>query len=259
LRKIKVCLCLPWYQGAHRDATAQMLTLFNYFGRLEERLHCLAHGAALDQLPPLDRYDQTGAAEVTPDLVGTEIEFGIADQMGLSLVGLARERCVDLALSWGADYCFFFDSDMHVPTSALLSLLRDDKPIVAALAFTGRDPITPVIYTAEEIYEEDPERKGEGLIHFDYSPVLHYEKDALQQVDAIGSGVMLIKAEVFRKIKKPWFYTVGVGEDIYFCLRAKRENIPVFVDTRVKSPHLKTYADWQTEDKWLARVERESL
>lgn len=265
-KKIKVALCLPWYQGAHRDVSAQMLTLFNYFGKLSERLRYLNSQRPLsesqwylDWLPKLDPYDPTGDAEVTLDMVGTEIEFSIADQMGCSLIGLARERCVDVALGWEADYVFFFDSDMHVPTSAFLKLLRNDVPIVAALAFTGRDPITPVVYKAEEIYEPDPEREGEGLIHFDYSPVLHYEKDALQQVDAIGSGVMLIKAEVFKQIKKPWFYTVGVGEDIYFCLRAKREGIPVYVDTRVKTPHLMTYSGWQTEAKYLERVEREGL
>jgi hypothetical protein len=263
-RKVKVALCLPWYSGADKDCTPQMLTLLNYFGRLSERLRWLKHLMPLSQsewyvqdLPKLDPY--TPGAEVTPDLVGTEIEFGIASEIGCSLVGMARERCVDYALAWGADYCFFFDADMLVPTSAFLQLFRDNVPVVGALAFTGRDPITPVIYTASEKFEEDPERPGEGRIAMDFQPVLHYEKDALQQVQAIGSGVMLIKAEVFKQLKKPWFYSTGVGEDIYFCLMCKRADIPVYVDTRVKTAHKARVSDWQTEEKYLGRLEAEGI
>jgi GT2 family glycosyltransferase len=241
-----------------------MLTLFNYCGKLSERLRWLKSQLPLsgdqwylDTLPRLDPH--TEGAEVPLELVGTEIDFALVDEMGCSLVGMARERCVEGAMAWGADYLLFFDADMHVPTSAILQLIRNDVSICGALAFTGRDPITPVIYDAAEVFQPDPERPGEGVVHLDYKPVLHYEKDALQQVDAIGSGCMLVKREAFEKIPKPWFYSTGIGEDIMFCLRAKRHGVPVYVDTRVKVPHLKTYADWQTEAKFLARVEREAL
>lgn len=258
MKKLKVALCLPWYAGPDRDCTAQMLTLFNYFGKLQERMGFLAqlgrHEAEwwLGKLPKLDPHDKNGS-EIPESLIGTEIEFGLVDEMGCSLIGLARDRCADDALGWGADYLFWFDSDMLVPTSALLRLLANDVPVCGALAFTGRDPITPVIYNAEEKFVEDPERPGEGRITCDFSPVTNYKRDALQKVDAIGSGVMLIKADVFRQIKRPWFYATGIGEDIYFCLMCKRYGIPVYVDTRVKTAHRVTFPDFQTEQKYLQR------
>ncbi len=57
----------------------------------------------------------------------------------------------------------------------------------------------------------------------------------LEEVSAIGMGLMLIKAEVFRKMAKPWFhihYQNGVysGEDIWFCRSARETGFKVMLD-----------------------------
>lgn len=247
MKTVRVALGYPWYAGADRDCVTNFLSIQHYMGRLQERLLHPPNGHVL---PPLD--PTNALSDIPPELVGTKFEFFIADEVGCSLPGMARERIVDKCLEHGVDYIMWSDADMAWGTDAFLRLYLDDKPIVGALAFTGRRPITPVIYKFSG-YNTEVDDRGMTHIKFDAAPVPDYEKNALQQVDAIGSGVMLIKAETFRKIPKPWFTSYGLGEDIYFCSRAKAYGVPVFVDTRVKTSHKPTFHNqWHDETAYEA-------
>ncbi len=258
VKPIKVALGYPWYAGADRDCVTNFLSNQHYFGRLQERLSWLAQENPLDAayalkhvLSPLDPTNP--ASDIPEDMIGMEFEFGICDEVGCSLPGMARERIVDKCLEWGADYILWSDADMAWSTDAFLRLFLDKKPIVGALAFTGRKPITPVIYRFQD-YNEIVDDKGMKHIQFTSVPVPDYKRDALQQVDAIGSGVMLINCEVFKQIPKPWFTSYGLGEDIYFCSRAKAYGVPVYVDTRVKTSHKPTFHhQWHNEAAYEAQ------
>ena len=65
-------------------------------------------------------------------------------------------------------------------------------------------------------------------------------KDTLTECDAVGFGGVMIKMDLIKKMRPPYFFsTTGSGEDIYFCTKAKKEaNARVFMDTRVKLGHL---------------------
>lgn len=256
MSRVRVAIGAPWYNGPDRDCAAQFLAFFHYLGRLQERLMWLNQAQRqflqVDTLPPIDPHHKDPLAEVPSELIGTEFEFSLIPIMGCSLVGMARERIVDAALEWGASYLLFWDDDMWFEPSAFLRLYLDQKPVVAALAFTARDPATPVIYDFKESFEEDPEHPGEGRRRIDIAPVLDYQPNALQEVSAVGSGMILIKTDVFRTVPKPWFYSTGMGEDIWFSMACQRHGIPIYVDTRVKTGHKKTYSGWQTEPEYLA-------
>jgi hypothetical protein len=259
-KKVKVALGYPWDTGADRDCVTNFLANQHYFGRLQERLSWLAHEDPIDAefalrnvLPPLDPTNPAGTSEIPPELIGTEFEFFIAEEVACSLPGLARENIVDKCLAAGMDYILWSDADMTWGTDVFLRLYLDQKPIVAALAFTGRKPIVPVIYRFDG-YRVLVDAKGHTNVHFNAQPVLDYKRDALQQVDAIGSGVMLINCEAFKKIPKPWFSSYGVGEDIWFCSRAKAYDVGVWVDTRAKTAHKPTFNDtWHGEAAYDAQ------
>lgn len=240
---VKVALCLPWYDGADKDCVANMLIFQHYLGRLQERLWWLKHGykSTDTELPPLD--DVNSKAEIPKELIGTEFKFAISDEIGCSLPGMARERCVDASMRWGADYFLFYDDDMLFGNDAFLRLYLDDKPIVGALAFTGREPITPVIYECDEVWAED-----QSSVKLDYRPSFEYRRDELYEVPAVGAGMMLIKREVFEKVPKPWFNSTGMGEDIFFCMMCRKHGISTYVDTRVKTIHKPTFQkQWHDE------------
>ena len=248
-QKVKVALCLPWYAGADRDCVTHFLQFQHYLGRLQERLSWIAQqprGFKIGDMPKLDPANTTGFSEIHPDLWGTEIEFGVADEIGCSLPGLARERCADNALAWGADYLLYYDADMIFGTDLFLRLLMARKPMIGALAFTGREPVTPVIYNFKDF-------KFDKEVSFTSEPIFEYPRDQVAQVDAIGGGVFLVDADVFRSMAKPWFATQSaLGEDIYFCARCKMQNIPVHVHTGAKTLHKPTFPQvWHCEDLYF--------
>lgn len=255
-RKIKVALCLPWYQGSDPECVATHLQIQHYFGRLQERLLHYNPLLPARNLPPLDPANTTGFSEIPPELWGTEIEFGISEEIKCSLVGTARERTIEAALSWGADYVLFYDADMLFGSDLFLRLLLANKPITAALAFTGREPIAPVIYRFKDwkdiTIDDKPRVSFESQVVFDYEP------NTLQQVDGVGFGVVLIDTDVFRIIPKPWFgneFSKGIGEDIYLCAMAKHFGIPVHVHTGAKTIHKPTFVpEWHDERKYLAHL-----
>lgn len=254
-QKIKVALCLPWYAGADRDCVVHFLEFQHYLGRLQERLKVIAKMAApypepfpdVSVLGKLDPVNQTGFSEIPKELYGTEIEFGLVEEIGCSLPGMARERCIDNALAWGADYLMFYDADMIFGTDVFFKLFMAQKPVVAALAFTGRQPIAPVIYRFKDYKLVD------GQAHFDSQAIFDYKQDTLQQVDGVGGGVFMVEANVFKSLAKPWFATSSaLGEDIYFCARCKIQDIEVWVHTGAKTLHKPTFpSDWHGEVKYL--------
>lgn len=248
---VKVALCLPWYNGSDRDTCANNLNFLLYLGRLQERSWWLANTPGEPPegvMPPLDWVND---GHIPREMRGTIFQFGIADETGCSLVGMARERTVDNALAWGADYILFWDDDMLFATDAFLRLYGADKPVCAALAFTARAPISPVIFRFDT-WDVSPA----GPDTFKTAHVFDYRRDALQQVDAVGSGMVLIRADVFRQLPKPWFATgSAMGEDIYFCYRCKKLGIDVWVDTRVKTLHKRTFPGWHDELEYLKLYE----
>lgn len=251
MRPIKVAQCLPWYAGADKDCQADALAFQHYLGRLQERAwwldRCLDWGVSPNPPPLAPGFP---GAELPYSLIGQEFEFGISAQVGYSLPGAARELAVDFALGWGADYIFFYDADMVFSPDIFLRLFLDDKPVVGALAFTARVPVTPVVYSYNGSFKQD-----QAGIHADVHPILDYKRDALQQVDAIGFGVVLIQAGVFRSMPKPWFNSPGIGEDILFCIRCKQFGIPVHVDTRAKTAHKPRYHErWHDEAAFDLRL-----
>jgi len=255
VKKIKVVLGFPWYGGPDIDCFPLFFEIMSYFGRLRERsiwYHALRQSnieleTVLPQLDTISADPSLG--ELDPAEIDGIFEFYIAVETRMSLPGLARERVVDMAMSAGADWLFFWDSDMRFDPNAFLRLYRHNKPVVAALAFTSRDPIQPVIYRIKEGY--DPINKCPT---YDSVTVFDYPEDKLisdQDIDgsmAFGAGVVLINMNVFRQIPKPWFNSTGCGEDWFFAVQCHRYGISRYVDTSVKAEHKKHEARWYDEE-----------
>ena len=137
-----------------------------------------------------------------------------------------RNALVDSVINERCDYLMFIDADMRFPKDALVRLLKHNKDIVGVNATTRSEPVKP---TAKNInYEED------GSVS--WLPVYSNVKKGIEKVDAIGCGVILIKNSAFKKLEKPYFYFEQLpngkllGEDIYFCIKAKDAGIDTYVD-----------------------------
>ena len=171
--------------------------------------------------------------ENSNDLNKPQFEFYWAST-GKIFTPMAREIIVDKALKIGADYVFMIDDDMLAKPDVFEQLYKHNVDVVAALAFTRNPPHLPVIYTQREGW--DPVASREFVVT---EWVTNYPKNKLVQCDAVGFGAVLIKMDVIKKMEIPYFMSsTGTGEDILFCLKARKAGAKIFMDTSVKLGHV---------------------
>lgn len=158
---------------------------------------------------------------------GTEIML-----FALSAVDIAREKISQYALDNKFDYVLFIDSDMVFPSDTILRLLEHDKDIVSGLAFQRKPPYSPCIYQTLRFGEAGDVRSV---------PCKEYER-GLIEVEGCGMACCLIKTEVMLDIYKSGQYLFnplpGYGEDLSFCLRARKLDHKIYADTTLQIGHL---------------------
>jgi hypothetical protein len=159
---------------------------------------------------------------------------------GRLLTPMAREKLIKEAIKGGMNYIVMMDNDMLYPIDFLEKMLEDiekhpEIDILAPLAFMRSAPHYAVMYTLLDGYD--------STTHTEYyinQFVKKYPKNKLVECDAVGFGAVLIKMDIFKKMKEPYcFSTTGTGEDIYLCYKARKEaKARVFMDTRIKLGHM---------------------
>lgn len=131
-------------------------------------------------------------------------------------IGQLRSGCVALAQQAGASHLLFVDADMRFPEDTLDRLLEASVDIVAA----------------NYVQRTMPEWFVARIAGASVSSVGCTGRLA---VDSVGCGVMLIKMSVFDRLERPWFATPDdgyehVGEDVYFCRKARAAGLTVWID-----------------------------
>jgi glycosyltransferase involved in cell wall biosynthesis len=168
-------------------------------------------------------------------------------------VDYARNLLVEKALG---DYIFFLDDDTLPPINAITKLKECNQDIVSGLYFSKQEPHFPQIFYKNK-------EKNEL-----YDTIGDYQKDQLIEVDACGAGCLLIKKEVFKKIKQPYFNyipsgekTNRKGEDYYFCEQAKKAGYKIYCDTSIICGHLGTKVvgpdHWEISRQRLLDIEKQ--
>lgn len=153
-----------------------------------------------------------------------DIELGSFWFQG-SLVSHARNRLLDDAINWGADFALFLDADHTFPMDALDRLLAHNVEAVGINPAARTDPTGP---TAANVLD--------GKL----APVwTTQEMKGLEKVDRIGFGIALLNLSIMDRLKDggPLFHfrlsddgRELTGEDYYFCERLEQAGIPVYVD-----------------------------
>lgn len=146
-------------------------------------------------------------------------------------VHVARNAIVKEALENGASHVMFIDSDMQFPGDSINTLMDHDKDIVGGLYFRRQPPHWPTVMRIED---------KKMMV------VTNPPADKLFQVDVAATGFLLIKTEVFKKIEPPYFYFNQfhgkyVGEDTYFCVKARKNNIKIWIDPTIPLGHVGEY------------------
>ncbi len=135
----------------------------------------------------------------------------------------------------GLEWLMFLDDDHVVQPHTLMNLLSHDVNIVGALYSTKRPPFFPLAFK-EKLNDE-------WYRHYSWTDLA--QGDRLREVEAAGTGGMLIHKHVFTKIPEPWFHWgIDYSDDVYFCRKAKQAGFKVHVDTQTRLGHVSTMVVW---------------
>ena len=139
-----------------------------------------------------------------------------------TLIADQRHDLAKQALLEEADYLLMLDSDMRFPHDIIHHMVSRDKDILAACSATRKHPA-----------------KTNAFRSIRPSLNLWIDKGSkgLHEVAAVGTAIMLIKTEVFFRMDLPFFEIVWddyfqhfMGEDVYFCAKARQAGFKVWVD-----------------------------
>lgn len=180
----------------------------------------------------------------------TRIESG-------GLLSRGRNELVQAFMATDAEWLLMLDSDEQIDVDTfdkLVDTVHDqDRPIVAGLYFGWiRQQPVPLIF-----------RRNEGTTTF--NPIYDYPPDQVLEVDAAGTGCLMIHRSVFEAFQAEagphdgkhwcWFRDMPVNqdwfsEDHFFCARAKELGFKIHAHTGATLPHRKRF--WLTEADYRA-------
>lgn len=147
-----------------------------------------------------------------------------------------REHLADEALSIGADYTLWLDSDMVFPQTTAVRLMAHKKDVVVCNYVKRQPPFKGVAYPKIGDWE---------------NPLSIATAQDLVPVEGVGMGCFMHKTEILKDMKKPYFEfgwtpksNDWLGEDMMFCQKIARTNRQIFVDTQLslEMRHLGTWA-----------------
>jgi len=139
----------------------------------------------------------------------------------------ARNIVSNLAMESESDFLLLIDDDMVVPKDMLARLIMRDVDIISPLFFRANPPIEPLIYTFDKY--------GDRVPYYDYPKQALFETPG-----GNGTGVMLIKTSVLRKMERSmdiiWKGLVDpeIAEDVEFCDKAQDLGFKTWCDSTVE-------------------------
>lgn len=164
------------------------------------------------------------------------VDRGTIDAMIVegSLVYDARDDIARTAVDNDYDYVLYVDSDMIFTADDVKNLLAHDADICSGLYVTRHGENKNVIYNEIITRRRFPYRAPK-LINDNATT-------GYGRIAACGFGFCLIKVSVlksmFKRYKSLFEPKWGVGEDVAFCIRAKKCGFDIFTDRDVKLGHI---------------------
>lgn len=144
----------------------------------------------------------------------------------------ARNSLIMQAQAEGASHLLMCDTDQIYPPDTLTKLLAHNVDICGVRVHSRWMPFSPVFYRG-------------SLGQYKFIPDEEMYSGEVVEIDATGTGCLLLNMRIFDELKPPWFqFTMHrdrpVGEDIYFCSQARQAGFKIFVDTSIAVGHMTT-------------------
>lgn len=147
-------------------------------------------------------------------------------------IDVNREDIAQASVDDSCDWCLMIDTDMSYPAHLLDTLISRDKDVIGVPYYSPRwNPNTKQDDVVPIVYKDVGDNYDAG-----WCRLKKIEQTQLFRLDAIGTGILLVKTKVFKKLEKPWFLIEGkkdnriVGEDLRFCLECQKAGFEVWAD-----------------------------
>src|SRR3990167_10580536 len=140
-----------------------------------------------------------------------------------------RNTIVQKFLASECDYLMMIDSDI-IPPPNILNLADFNVDIITPLMFVKQKGVLIPLFL---------KRNKDGM----YDAADYLGRTGLQEVDATGTGCIIIKREVLEKVKHPFenvYDEDGIktlGNDFYFCQKARKLGYKVWVHLDYVASH----------------------
>ena len=150
-------------------------------------------------------------------LKGFPYEYTVLFHEG-SMLHVMRNRLIQKAIDEKCTHLLFIDSDMMFEKDSAIRLLKRNKDIIGVNYHKRKLPVEAIVQNPKKL-------------------------QGLTTCDAVGTGFMLIRLDIFKKLEQPWFfwaYADGepVGEDFWFCAKAREMGYNIYCDMGLKMGHI---------------------
>lgn len=158
----------------------------------------------------------------------------------------ARNELMRTGLKSGTRYLFFLDDDVTVPPNTLRTLIQEmerqpkDVAVLAGIYCSKEYPPQPLVF----------KNMGDG-------PYYQWKLGEVFEVEAVATGMMLIRMEAIRQIQEPWFIDVDgvekgrrlglvsdpelldfkMTDDVFFCQKVRKAGFRVMAHGGVLGMH----------------------
>lgn len=180
-----------------------------------------------------------------------EVGYDIATS---SLIYDARNQLAQHAISGGYDYALWLDSDTLPPSEALWKLkvaTEEGYDMVSGLYFQRKPPFGPTIYKRLELMQLDG-----GKLDPVAEQYTDYPRGELFEIQGCGFGCTFMTVDLLRRVTDqfgilPFMPVGGFGEDLSFCMRARRAGAKIGCDSSVRCGHVgRMVFDEAWADEW---------
>jgi hypothetical protein len=134
-----------------------------------------------------------------------------------------RNEILDKAVG---EWLCMIDDDQVFHADILMKLLARDKDVIAPLILERHFPYKPVAFRN---------------INGERQSVL---MNGLQEVDALGTGIFLMKRKVWETVGKFRYSGEVIKEDLDYCQRIKAAGFSIFCDFSLPAGHMTPFAVW---------------
>jgi len=146
-------------------------------------------------------------------------------------IAAIRNNLVEQAQNEGCSHLLMLDTDQVYRDANMINKMISHKvPVVGAPVHRRYPPFDAILLRGEigqYKFIPDDEVYGGGLI----------------DIDATGTGCIMIDMAIFDQLEKPYFEITAkgdkvVGEDIGFCSKLRAKGIPIRADTSIEIGHM---------------------